>query len=260
MQTDLQTYRWMEARAALRTQHLLALPLGLLLGVLSSFLMPAMPPMVLKVFGTMFQAKTWTDSILLNDYLAFFVILYWLGIFDLLRIYIVPAEERYLDVLLSKPLTRTQYLMARVWPTFAVLLALGVLLVVGYWVKIALINGLSELNTLAYFSASAIVVSFTLFVLSIVMFAFMFFDETYNALVVACAACILPLLPASMYMYRPDVFTSAVLKYTVVFPANLLWSPSSNLLWACVLAPAFLGGAYLFILLTGKRLESMDSI
>ena len=51
-----------------------------------------------------------------NDLAGLFFFVYWIGVFDVLAVYVVPLEQRQLDLFLSKPLTRRQYLLARLAP------------------------------------------------------------------------------------------------------------------------------------------------
>ena len=56
------------------------------------------------------------------------------------------AKDSYLELLLSKPLGRTQYLFARALPVFGVIAGMGIILSLFLPLKIAIINGSADLH------------------------------------------------------------------------------------------------------------------
>ncbi len=76
------------------------------MGVLLAFWLPLFPGSVFRFFQRVFGLLGWPEVVFASDLTGLFFFLYWVGVFDVLRAYVAPAEERYLDILLSKPLSR----------------------------------------------------------------------------------------------------------------------------------------------------------
>ena len=259
MSTSTVSYAAHEARQAFRKVHLWTL-LGLFVaGLFSSLVFPLLPNGILQFVRKAFVIRTWTDFIVLNDYLAIYSLVFVVGLFDMLRVFVIPAEERYLDVILSKPLTRTQYLMSKALPTFAVLAGIGLVTALLYLAKIALLNGTAGFSMLAWMSGSLISISLALLLLSFVNLLFLFFKDVYNAVLVGLGVWVTTVIANSFFIYRPDIFAGKELaKQFVVFPTNLVWN-AGHLHWvALILVPVSLVGAWGLLWLTGWILQRRD--
>jgi hypothetical protein len=168
--------------------------------------------------------ENWTEVILFNDLVTLFSALFWVGVIDLLRVYVLPKEEGYLELLLSKPLGRTEYLLAKVLPTFGVVAGLGVVLLLFLPLKIALINGTDDLQLISVVSAGIVIITLALTLLALLNLVFLFARETYYAVLLAFAVYALTIMPIALFMYRPDLFQDrSALRNLLVFPSNLLW-------------------------------------
>lgn len=154
--------------------------------------------------------------------------------------------------MLSKPLSRTQYLFARALPVFGVIAGMGIVLSLFLPLKIALINGAADLRLPAVRCAGVVITALALTLLALLKFMFLFTPETYYAALLAFVVFTLAVLPAAIFMYRPDVFQDqALLRDLMVFPGNLLWlselSPritSVIMLAAAVIILLLLAGCY----------------
>jgi hypothetical protein len=255
----LTDYAKQEARAAFRLHHLVILAVGLIGQVVTSFLLPSMPESMYLFFKKVFVLSNWTEIILMNDFLGLFSALFWVGVIDLLRIYVLPKEEGYLELLLSKPLGRTEYLFAKVLPAFGVVGGLGVILLLFLPLKIALINGAADLHLVGVVCAGVVTITLALTLLALLNLVFLFASETYYAVLLAFAVFALVVLPVGIFFYRPDVFQDwPVLRNLVVFPVNLLWINE----WLPNIAPviAVVAATLIVFLLTwgGWRLKRMD--
>lgn len=255
---DRSAYTKMEARMSFRAYHMYGLILLLLIGLASSLLLPMMPQTVYDLLTKGFQMKNWTQVIVFNDFISVFAIAFWIGIFDLFRIYILPTEERYLDIFLSKPLPRSQYLLARLLPTFGYLLGILLLCSLFYATKIALINGTTHFNALGFFLGMLVTAALTLFLLAVANYIFLFFKEMYHAIIVAFGIWLVPILPTAIMVYRPDQLVAKPQLKWFLYPANLLWFEQNALLITVITVPLFLLGAAGMVWLAVRRMETTD--
>jgi ABC-type transport system involved in multi-copper enzyme maturation permease subunit len=220
----LTEYAKQEARTAFRLQHFVVLAVSLIGALVTSFLLPSMPESIYRFFKKVFVLSNWTEVILMNDLLGLFSALFWIGVIDLLRVYVLPKEEGYLELLLSKPLGRTEYLFAKILPAFGVIAGLGVVLSLFLPLKIALINGTADLHLVSVVCAGVVTTLLALTLLALLNLVFLYARETYYAVLLAFVVFALVVLPVGIFMYRPDVFQDrSVLRHLTVFPGNLLW-------------------------------------
>jgi hypothetical protein len=257
----LSDYSKREARAAFRLYHPIVLSVCMAGSVGLSFLLPGMPATIYRFFRKVFAMNNWTEIILINDFMGVFFALYWVGVIDLLRVYTLPKEEGYLELLLSKPLGRTQYLFARALPAFGMIAAMGIILSFFLPLKIALINGSADLHLFGVLCAGFVTTAYALMLLALLNLVFLFSSETYYATLLAFILFALVALPGSIFMYRPDVFQGhAALRDLIVFPCNLLWRGES--LPKITPALMFSAAAVSAILLAGggRRLRRMDVV
>ncbi len=186
-----------------------------------------------------------------------FFLLYWIGVFDVLAIYVVPLEQRQLDLLLSKPLTRRQYLLARLAPVVAVMIGLGGVAAAVSWLALAP-AGLSY-DPIAYAGAAAAVIATVVALVCLVNLAALYARETYTALVIAFVPLAAALLPGMFYMYRPDLFNDApLMRDFVVFPLNLVWYPDFSRQYGLSLAGLLILLAAALITVAGQSIERRD--
>lgn len=256
MQSD---YLKQEARAAIRFHHL-AVMLGCLIATVGiSFLLPTMPESIYRFFKKVFSLNNWTEIILINDFTGVFFALFWVGVVDLLRVYVLPKEEGYLGLLLAKPLSRTQYLFARALPVFTVIFVMGIVLSLFLPLKIALINGAADLHLARVVCAGLVTTALVLALLALLNLIFLFAGETYYAVLLAFLLFALVVLPSGVYVYRPDIFQfHTALRDLFVFPGNLLWHGSELLnLMPLILFVSIIGAA-LLLLCGGWRLKKME--
>jgi hypothetical protein len=238
-------------------RHAIALALVSLMGVLLAFWLPTFPESVHLFFQRVFQLPGWPAIVFANDLAGLMVFVYWIGVFDVLAVYVVPLEERHLDLYLSKPVTRRQYMLARVTPIILMVAVLGAIAALVHWFALAA-AGL-DYPALPYLGASAAVVAWTVCLVAIVNLAILAARETYTAAIIAFIPIALAILPGSVYMYRPDLFDGApLLRAIFVFPMTLLWHPEFSARWGIALAAVFFGFAIALIAASGRRIEMRD--
>ncbi|MCB9638424.1 MAG: hypothetical protein H6727_05885 [Myxococcales bacterium] len=259
MNTKLHPLFSYEARHAVRGYHLIALIGTLVVGIFGGLIMPWMPKTVFLFFQRAMHLKNWSEMILTNDLLAIYTIIFWLGVFELLRVYVVPSEERYIDIFLTKPLSRSTYLLARSAPLFLVLLALGLALTLGYGASIWISQGRQDLTWGTLLASGMMSTVVPLFLLGLINFLFLFLKDTYNAILLSFALWIAPILPTSLFIYRPDAIAAKPwMKDIVVFPLNFIWHPQSGPFYAAILIPVLLIATAGLLWLSGVWLERRD--
>ena len=215
--------------------------------------------MCIFFFKRVFQLPGWPAIVAANNLTGIMFFVYWIGVFDVLAIYVVPLEERHLDLYLSKPLTRRQYMLARLVPTMLVLTALGAISALVHW--FALVAAGLDYPWPPYLGASAAVVAWTVCLLGVVNLLVLFARDTYSAVLIAFIPISIAILPGSIYMYRPDLFDGApLLRAILVFPMTLLWHPDFSARWGVVLAAFLFGVAIALIAASGRRMEARDVV
>ncbi len=246
-----------EAGRAIGRRHAVVLVVLCLMGVVLALWLPTFPASVKRFFENVLALEGWPAIVVANDLAGLFFLLYWIGVFDVLAISVVPLEQRQLDLLLSKPLTRRQYLLARLAPVVAVMIGLGAVAAAVSWLALA-IAGLSY-DPLAYAGAAAAVIATVVALVCLVNLAALYARETYTAVVIAFVPLAAALLPGMFYMYRPDLFNDApLMRDFVVFPLNLVWYPDFSRQYGLSLAGLLILLAAALITVAGQSIERRD--
>jgi hypothetical protein len=246
-----------ELARAFGRRHAVALAALALMAVLLTFWLPTFPDTVHLFFLRIFQLQTWAEIVVANELTGIVFFVFWVGAFDVFAIYVVPFEEHHLDLYLSKPLTRYQYMFARLLPIMVTVTSLGTSSALVLW--LALASAGLDFPLLPLIGASAVVIAWTACLVSIVNIVILATRETYTAALIAFAILAFAMLPGSVYMYRPDLFTDApLLRTLLVFPLTLLWHASFSARWGLPLAALFLGITVALIAAAGERIEARD--
>jgi hypothetical protein len=113
---SLTSYRVFERSLAKRPDYIYAFAYTASLAFFVSIALPHMPGVIPRFFQRVMQIGTWADIALFNLYAATYVITLLVGALDLLRVWVLPLEEGYISLYLSKPIRPTDYLYARLTP------------------------------------------------------------------------------------------------------------------------------------------------
>lgn len=220
---DLAEYRRLEWAVARRPDHLHAIACAAVLAVTTAWVLPRMPDVIPRFFQRTLYVASWSDIALFNCYATTYVIACLIGALDLLRVWVLPREEGYLQLYLSKPVPPAGYLRARVTPILfnAALIALATQAAAG----LSVWHLIGPFDRFRFLVASAIIVALVVLMICLFNCVFLFLRETYHAVVFAVIAWSAALAPASLYVYRPDLFSPTGRDF--VFPANLLWYQSA---------------------------------
>jgi hypothetical protein len=246
-----------ELRNSVRLRHAFAVVGLSLMGLLLTYWLPQFPESVLRFFVRVLKLPGWPEIVFANDVMGLFFFLYWVGVFDVLRVYVVPAEERYLDVLLSKPLSRRAYLLAKLGPILLKTAAVGAVAAAVSMVGMAMAGLAYDLPAAA--ATSAVVIAWAVLLIALVNFLILGARSSYTALLIAFVPLYAALLPSMIYLYRPDVLAGApALRDVIVFPLNLVWYSDFAGRWGWPLAGLMLGFAALLVVLAGLQIERRD--
>ncbi|EYF04738.1 hypothetical protein [Chondromyces apiculatus] len=242
-----------EYRLALARGPALPLLVALANLALISWIIPRLPAPVLDFLRHAFHVQTMADLVLLNDYIAIYLLLYLPGAFALTRVFVRPAEEHELDLYLTKPVTRRHYVIARTVPTLTLTGASGVVLALVTAAKVTVLH--PPADALAVFTAVVTLTALVLALLALLNVVYLHLGEVDNALLVASALGLAPLIPGALFLYRPDLLTDPLAAALLVLPANLLWAPAwmpTIALASVTLAAAAITG---LLHLAARRLE-----
>jgi len=256
MKSPFRTLLRAEAQNAVRRSHLIALAVLALVGPLNALLLPRFPESVYRFFIRAFKLDDWLQIVLVNDYTAL-AMLFWVGVFDVLRAYVVPLEEGQLDLLLSKPLSRSAYLLARLIPALTVATVMGVLMAAVHGISAQIVLG--GLDVPSFVGASAILIGWNVALLALVSLLFLSTRESYYALAVAFVPWFLSFAPGMAFLYRPDLFEAAGGQLDrLIAPLNLIWHHAFVARWGGAIAIALFILATAIVALAGRRLERRD--
>lgn len=228
-----------ELARAFGWRHAVVIVCMALMGIALAVWLPTFPESVFRFFQRVFRLPAWPDIAVANDMTGLFFFVYWIGVFDVLAIYVQPVEERRLDLVLSKPLTRAEYLWAKLVPILLVVVALFVIGALAHWVALQ-VSGLTyPLRALA--GANFALLGWTMLLVCLVNLVVLWARDTYTALLIAFVPMLVTILPGTIYMYRPDIFeTSTNIRDVVVFPLNLVWYAEFSADWGFLLGASFL--------------------
>lgn len=239
--------------------QLVLLVCNLFVACFVSWLTPRLSAPVLEFLHRVFEVDNLTDFVLLNDYLNVYMLFYWLVFFELLAILVIPSEEGYLSLFLSKPLTRRQYLLTRLLPVLGLALLLDFVLVLGSAGAILLLNGATDFYWSRYLAGMTLCLGLSLLMVLLVQALLLWLRDTYNAIIAGFAGLLVPILPSALLMYRPDLFeANPALRWWIVFPVNLIWLQDAVIPLALWLVPVLLLLSAGLVWLTSELMERQE--
>jgi hypothetical protein len=253
MSRILSPYVRAELRLALRPRHLGLLLFGVGIAVLDAELTPRFPAFALEFMRSSLRLETMADLILINDYLALYMIVLFAGAFELMRVHVGPAEARELDLYLAKPISRAHFIAARSAPALLVSVALGAGVSVANAVTLQL--WLGDVALAPILAISVAITAFVLVQLALLNLAYLWLREVEHAVLLAFAVAIAPLLTTSALIYRPDVFVGRESALFAAFPASLMWHGGVSLGTALALLAGALVLAAALVALAARRLD-----
>lgn len=189
-----------------------------------SLALPLMPEAILRFIERAFKLRGWPQVVLFNDLFGIFVGLFWVGLMGAVSAFVLPREEGYLALVLSKPITRADYVRGHLIPLALQLGGAGFAVSLIMTVKLAVLNGLDGLSATTVFATGLGATLFALALVALTCLVCIVARDTYSAIVGGFLLFSAVVIPAGGYMYRPDLYVGkAALANALVFPANLLW-------------------------------------
>lgn len=249
----LSPYLRAELRLALRARHLGLLLLGVVIAVVDAVITPRLPAFALDFLRTSLRLESMADLILVNDYLALYIIVLFAGAFELMRVYVGPAEARELDLYLAKPIGRAHFIAARSAPALLVAVIVGAGISIANAVTLHL--WLGDVALLPILAAGVAITAFALVLLAALNLAYLWLREVEHAVLLAFAFALAPLLSTSVLIYRPDLFAGRELSRMSAFPASLLWQGGVSLGTALVALVGALVFAAALVAVAARRLD-----
>ncbi|HEX8435994.1 ABC transporter permease [Archangium sp.] len=244
MQATLRRYRLLEARHAVGWVPLVSLLVGLAIVVFTAWLMPLFPTPVITFMERAFLIRGMGAVILVNEYIGIYLLVFFGGVTGLMRALVEPRENRSLELLLSKPISRRTFLMARVGPILLAATALGVVLclLLGLVVRPFTGEG-SNVSVAGAIGAGLIFTALAVLLLCVLVVPLLLVRDAFQGLLIAFVTWIVPLFPTAVLLYRPDLYEGRDwLRDMIVLGPNLLWYDAAvPRLTAIALAVAFVG-------------------
>lgn len=244
MQATLRRYRLLEARHALGAVPLVSLLVGIAVVFLTAMLIPLLPAAVNSFMERAFLIRGLGAVILVNEYAGIYFMAFFGGAAGLLRALVEPRENRSLELLLSKPISRRAFLMARVGPVLLSSMAVGA--------EMSLLTGLavrpftgegSSVSVAGAIGSGLVFTALAVLLLCVLVIPLLLVRDAFQGLLIAFLMWMVPLIPTVLLLYRPDLYEGRErLRDVLVLGPNLVWFDASvPSLTALALAVAFVG-------------------
>lgn len=242
-----------ELRLAVRARHFGMLTLGVAIAIVDAEITPRLPAFALDFLRTSLRLESMADLILVNDYLGLYMIVVFAGAFELVRVFVGPAEARELDLYLAKPIGRAHFIAARSAPALLASAVVGAGISVANAVTLYL--WLGDVALVPVLATGVAITAFALALLAVLNLAYLWLREVEHAVLLAFAVAIIPLLPTSVLIYRPDLFVGRDPGLFSAFPASLMWHGGVSLGTALGLLAGAIGFAAAMVALAAHRLD-----
>jgi hypothetical protein len=252
---SFKTFLLTESLKAFRLRHVLSL-IGLtLMGVILTLWLPSFPESVFRFFSRVLDLPNWPTIIVANFLAGLLFFIFWIGVADVLAIFVIPREQGYLDILLAKPLKRREYMLARLLPIMCVLLFIGVTASIIQWASMS-VSPFSYPPD-AYAGAAAVTIAWAVLLVVTANLLIMRSRDTFIGLMLAFIPFMISIFPGMFYIYRPDIYAEAA-RNVLVFPVNLIWFADVAVTWGWVIHAALLGMAVLLAFAAGLIAEKQE--
>ena len=244
MQAPLRRYRLLEARHSLGGVPLVSLLTGIVVVFFTAALIPRLPAAVNAFMERAFLIRGLDAVILVNAYTGIYMLPFFGGVAGLMRALVEPRENRSLEMLLSKPISRRAFLMARVGPVLLASSVVGIVmsLLTGLAVRPFVGEG-STVSVAGAIGSGLIFTALAVLLLCVLVGPLLLVRDAFQGLLVAFLLWMLPMIPTVVLLYRPDMYEGRErLRDLLVLGPNLLWFDASvPFLAAIALAVACVG-------------------
>ncbi len=244
MRASLRRYRLLEARHAVGWVPLVSLLMGVAIVVFTAVLIPLLPTAVNAFMERAFLIRGLGAVILANEYIGIYMLTFFCGAAGLMRALVEPRENRSLEMLLSKPISRRAFLMARVGPVLLSSTAVGVVMSLATGLVVRPFTGEgSTVSVAGAIGSGLIFLALAVLLLSVLVVPLLLVHDAFQGLLIAFMLWVAPMFPTVVLLYRPDLYEGRErLRDLIVLGPNLLWYDASvPLLTAIALLVAFVG-------------------
>jgi ABC-type Na+ efflux pump permease subunit len=244
MQATLRRYRLIEARHALGWLPLVSLLVGIAVVLSTAMLIPLLPAAVNAFMERAFLIRGLGAVVLVNEYVGIYFMAFFGGAAGLLRALVEPRENRSLELLLSKPISRRAFLMARVGPVLLSSTAVGVVMSVLTGLAVRPFTGEgATVSVVGAIGSGIVFTALAVLLLCVLVIPLLLVRDAFQGLLISFLMWMVPLIPTVLLLYRPDLYEGrARLRDVLVLGPNLIWFDASvPLLTAIALAVAFVG-------------------
>ena len=252
---SFKTFLLSESLKAFRVRHVLSLMGLALMGVILTFWLPSFPESVFRFFSRVLDLPSWPQIIIANFLAGLLFFIFWIGVADVLPIFVIPREQGYLDMLLAKPLKRREYMLARLLPIICVLLFIGVIASLVQWASMS-VSPFSYPSD-AYAGAAAVTIAWAIFLVVTANLLVMRSRDTFIALMLAFIPSMISIFPGMFYIYRPDIYSAAARDF-LVFPVNLIWFADVTVTWGSIITVALVAVTLLLAFAAGLIAEKQE--
>jgi ABC-2 type transport system permease protein len=227
------------------------------IGILDALWLPSFPESVFRFFHRVLHLSDWAEIVLANNLTGLAFLLAWIGAFEMLRILVVPREERFLDVLLSKPMPRRDYVSAMFLPALGRVAVLGAIASVVHRAAMEVVGLAYNLN--AYIGAVAVATGWALLMAALIHLLVIHARDCGSAILTAAVPILISMFPSMTYIYRPDIFGEpSLFRDLLLFPVNLVWHQEFAARWGLAVAASLALAAYFLGTLAGTIIERRE--
>ena len=231
MPAALLRYRAIEARHAAGWVPLVSLLVGIAVVVFTAWLIPILPAQVNAFLERAFLIRGLGAVILLNEYIGVYLLAYFAGVTGLMRALVEPRENRSLEMLLSKPISRRVFLEARVGPVLLSSVVVGgvMSLMTGLVVRPFTGEG-APVSVAGAIGAGLFLTALAVLLLAVLVLPLLRVRDTFQGLIIAFVLWTVTMMPAAVLLYRPDLYEGRErLRDLIALGPNLIWFDSKML-------------------------------
>ncbi|QRO02088.1 ABC transporter permease [Archangium violaceum] len=225
MQASLLRYRALEARHAIGWALLVSLFMGVAVVLLTGVLIPLLPAPVNAFMERAFLIRGLGAVVLVNEYMGIYLMPFFAGASALMRALVEPRENRALEMLLSKPISRRAFLEARVGPILLASALVGLVMTLTTALIVRPYTGEgASVSVAGTIGAGLVLTSLAVLLLAVLVIPLLLVRDAFQGLLIAFLLWMVPMLPTAVLMYRPDLFEGHErLRELSCLGPNLLW-------------------------------------
>jgi ABC-2 family transporter len=260
MRTSLLRYRSLEARHAAGWMPLVSLLVGIAVVVFTAWLIPLLPAQVNAFMERAFLIRGLGAVVLINEYIGIYLLAFFAGAAGLMRGLVEPRENRSLEMLLSKPISRRVFLEARVAPVLLSSAVVGVVMTLVTALVVRPFTGEgASVSVAGTLGAGLLLTSLAVLLLSLLVVPLLLVRDSFQGLLIAFILWMGPMLPSTVLLYRPDLYEGRErLRDLLALGPNLVWFDASMLRLGLLSVGVALGVAWGALVLGARVFERAE--